>query len=86
VFSPDDPNDPQSVLQVALAWNTSPTAPLVYMRRWNSTNIVGVGVVWTFPRGLVIPPQGNTLNVASSIVVWNVSTGVASDLYVVADE
>lgn len=75
----DDPNDAAATSQVALAWATSPTVPLNYHRRWNSAATVGVGIVWTFPRGLVIPASG-------SLVIWNISTTVACDVNAVVDE
>lgn len=65
--------------QVALAWGTSPTAPSNYLRRWNGPATVGAGIIWTFPRGLVVP-------VSSSIVIFNITTNVAADINVVLDE
>jgi hypothetical protein len=38
-----------------------------------------VGIVWTFPRGLVIP-------ISSSLVIWNITTTVACDVNCVIDE
>lgn len=76
---PDDPGDPPSTLTNALTWATSPTSPTVFKRRWNSAATVGVGIIWTFPRGLVIA-------VSSSLVVFNITTAVAIDLNWVLDE
>jgi hypothetical protein len=78
LFQADDPGDPASVMNGSLSWATSPTVPLIYHRRWNGT-LASVGVVWTFPRGLVIP-------VSSSLVIWNIATTVASDVNCVIDE
>jgi hypothetical protein len=78
-FQPDDPGDAASTVTMAASWATSPTAPVVYHRRWNSAATIGVGIVWTFPRGLVIP-------VSSSIVVFNITAAQASDLNVALDE
>ena len=78
LFQMDDPGDPASVCNGAIAWSTSPTVPLIYRRLWNGT-LASVGVVWTFPRGLVIPASG-------SIVCWNIATTVAADVNVVLDE
>lgn len=79
LFQPDDPADPASVMSGSLSWATSPTVPLIYHRRWNSAATIGVGIVWTFPRGLVIP-------VSSSLVVFNITAAVASDISAICDE
>lgn len=77
-FQIDDPADVASVMNGSLSWATSPTVPLIYHRRWNGT-LASVGVVWTFPRGLVIP-------VSSSLVIWNIATTVAADVNCICDE
>jgi len=78
LFQKDDPNDPPSVMNGSLSWATSPTVPLIYHRRWNGT-LASVGVVWTYPRGLIIP-------ISFSLVIWNIATTVASDVNCVLDE
>lgn len=78
LFQKDDPGDPASVMSGSLSWATSPTVPLIYHRRWNGT-LASVGVVWTFPRGLVIP-------ISFSLVIWNIATTVASDVNCILDE
>lgn len=78
-FQADDPGDPASVTNGSLSWATSPTTPAVFMRRANFAATVGVGVVWTFPRGLVIP-------VNSSVVLFNITATVAADVNCVIDE
>lgn len=75
----DHPNDPASVAVSALSWATSPTAPTVYARRWNSAATIGVGVIWTFPRGFHVA-------VSSSIVVFNITAAVACDISCAFDE
>jgi len=77
-FQKDDPGDPASVMNGSLSWATSPTVPLIYHRRWNGT-LASVGVVFTFPRGLVIP-------ISFSMVIWNIATTVASDVNCILDE
>jgi hypothetical protein len=79
LFQADDPGDPASVMNGSLSWATSPTPPLIFHRRWNGAATIGVGIVWTFPRGLVIP-------ISSSLVVWNISTSIANDVNCVIDE
>lgn len=78
LFQADDPGDPASVCNGSIAWTTSATVPLIFRRRWNGT-LASVGVVWTFPRGLVIPVSG-------SIVNWNIATTVAADVNTIIDE
>jgi hypothetical protein len=79
LFQRDDSADPACVSSVAASFGTSPTTPLVFMRRWNSAATIGVGIVWTFPRGIVIP-------VSSSLVVFNVTAAVATDHNLAIDE
>ena len=79
LFVQDDPADVNATTAGAIAWNTSPTAPTqAYRRRWNGT-LASVGVVWTFPRGLLIPASG-------ALVLWNIATTVAADVNAVIDE
>lgn len=75
----DEPGAPVCVTTTALSWATSPTVPLVFARRWNSAATIGVGIIWTFPRGFVVP-------VSSSVVVWNITAAVACDINVALDE
>lgn len=79
LFQADDPADPASTVNGSLSWATSPTAPSIYHRRWNGAATIGVGVCWTFPRGLVIP-------ISSSVVLQNITTTVAADVNCVIDE
>jgi hypothetical protein len=81
LFQSDDPSAavPASTINGSLSWATSPTIPLIFHRRWNSAATVGVGVVWTFPRGLGIP-------VSFSVVVFNITAGQACDINCVLDE
>jgi len=78
-FQRDDSSEPACVTTVAASWGTSPTAPSTFHRRWNSAATIGVGIVWTFPRGIIIPVSG-------SLVVWNITTALACDLNVSIDE
>jgi hypothetical protein len=79
LFQADDPGDPASVMNGSLSWATSPTVPLIFHRRWNGAATIGVGIIWTFPRGFVIP-------VSSAAVLWNITTTVAADVNCVIDE
>lgn len=78
-YQRDDSADPACVTTIAATWGTSPTAPSTYHRRWNSAATVGVGIVWTFPRGIIIP-------VSASVVVFNITTALACDLNSAIDE
>lgn len=75
----DEPGAPVCVSTMALTWGTSPTVPLVFARRWNSAATIGVGVIFTWPRGFPIA-------VSSSIVLWNITTALASDFNLAYDE
>lgn len=75
----DDSADPACVTNVALTWGTSPTAPTVYIRRWNSAATIGVGIIWTFPRGFRIPVSG-------ACVWFNITAAVAMDVNYSCDE
>ena len=77
-FLVEDPNDvlAASVVTSALAWATSPTVPAKFFRRMNFPATIGQGVVWTFPEGITIP-------VSSSIVLWNVGAVSALNAYAV---
>lgn len=78
-FQRDDTADPACVTTLSLTWGTSPTAPTTYHRRWNSAATIGVGIVWTFPRGVIVP-------VSSSLVIFNITTAVACDVNIAIDE
>lgn len=78
LFQTDDPSDPASVVNGYLTWSAQPTAPTVFHRRWNSAATIGVGIVWTFPRGLVIAASG-------ALVSWNITAAVAMDTNSVVD-
>ncbi len=79
-FLPEDPNDvvASGVIQSALAWGTGPTIPAAYLRRIALPATIGVGVIWTFPKGIVIP-------VSSSVILWNLATNSVLDAYAVVE-
>lgn len=78
-FQRDDTGNPACVTTASLTWATSPTAPTNYHRRWNSAATIGVGIIFTFPRGLVVP-------VSASLVVFNITTALACDINCALDE
>lgn len=63
----------------ALAWGTAPTVPANFYRRISLPNVIGGGIIWTFPRGLMVPK-------GKSLVLWNLVTGSVADVNVVVDE
>lgn len=79
-FQRDDPGNPASLITGAIAWSsTKPTAPAQFHRRWNSAATVGVGIVWSFPQGIIIP-------ISDTMTVHNITTSVANDINAVIEE
>ena len=64
---------------VAVAWGTAPTVPSNFFRRITCPATIGAGVIWTFPRGLII--QSNF-----SIILWIIATAPVLDVYCVTNE
>ena len=75
----DDASAPTSLSTAAVAWGTGPTVPANFNRRISCQALIGVGVIWTFPRGLDIA-------VSSSIVVWIIATAPVCDVWSVVSE
>lgn len=75
----EDPAAPAGTGTTALAWGTGPTVPTAFFRRVSFPATIGSGVIWTFPRGLIIP-------VSSSLVLWNAATNGVVDVYAVIDD
>jgi len=76
----EDPAHPAGTVTTAVAWGTGPTVPVNFFRAIGLPATIGTGIIWTFPRGLVIA-------VSSSIVYWNLATNSAAvDNVVVVDE
>ena len=79
-FAQEDPANAlaSGVLQSALAWGTGPTVPTVFLRRIGLPATIGAGVIWTFPKGIVIP-------VSDSLVLWNLGSNGAVNAYAVIE-
>jgi hypothetical protein len=76
----EDAGAPTASTTYCLAWGTAPTAPTIALRRWSGPATIGTGVIFTFPRGIVIA-------VSSNYVHHNLAATVAAaDHYVVLDE
>jgi len=55
----------------AVAAGTKPTSPTNFMRRFGVPAVLGSGIVWPFPRGLVIPTG------PAELVVWNIGASTS---------
>ena len=76
----EDPGDGAFVTGCAVAWSVAPTVPAQFFRRVSLPATIGAGIIWTFPRGLI-------LAVTASLLVWNLATNAASvNIHVVVDE
>lgn len=76
----ENPGDPAGVSGCAVAWSVAPTVPSQMFRRVGLPATVGAGVIWTFPRGLVLAASGTML-------IWNLATNSAStNVWWVVDE
>jgi hypothetical protein len=65
------PGDPAGVSGCAVAWSVAPTVPTQFFRRVSLPATAGAGVIWTFPRGLV-------LAAGATMLLWNLATNSAS--------
>jgi hypothetical protein len=72
-------SDPTAKTILYSTWATSPTNPTVPLRRFFTPATIGSGCIWTFPRGLQIPPSG-------TVTMANITAGAVSDVWVVIDE
>lgn len=76
----ENPNDPAMGSGCAVAWSVAPTVPTQFFRRISLPGTIGTGIIWTFPRGLI-------LAVSASMLVWNLATNsAATNVWWVADE
>lgn len=78
-FLAEDFASPAATTVASLSWATSPTVPANFFRRVSLPASAGAGIIWTFPRGLIVP-------VSASLVLWNITTSVAADVWCVIDE
>ena len=70
---------PASECTSALAWSVEPTEATDNLRRVGFPATIGVGVIWTFPRGICVAPS-------TGLMILNLGTNGVLDSYVVADE
>lgn len=77
----EDEGRPAAVTGCAVAWSTAPTAPAQFFRRAFLPATIGAGIIFTFPRGIVLASS------SASLVQWNNATSSALvSVHVVADE
>jgi hypothetical protein len=79
-FLPVDPNNvlATGIIQSSLAWGTKPTIPAAFLRRIALPAVIGTGVIWTFPEGITIP-------VSYSLILWNLASNSLLDAYAVVE-
>lgn len=75
----DDNAAPTSLTTAAVAWGVGPTVPTNFNRRISCAATIGVGYLFTFPRGF-------NMAISSSIVSWIIATAPVCDVYAVIDE
>lgn len=75
----NDASAPTSLSTAAVAWGTGPTVPANFNRRISCAATIGVGVIWTFPRGFDIATS-------NSVVVWIIATAPTNDQWCCLDE
>lgn len=75
---PQDPAEAAGTGITAISWGTAPTAPATFMRQAEFNNVVGSGLIWTWPSdGEFIVPTSGTI----SVVVWFITAGPTCDHY-----
>ena len=80
-FLAEDEGRTAGLTQAAVAFGTAPTVPAQFFRRFQLAALIGAAVVFTFPRGIVLPAAG------AAIVAWNITANTAvADIHAVADE
>lgn len=65
---PENLNDPAGQTQLAVQWGTPPTVPAAFVRRATTVASVGAGIIWSFPRGMII-------TVSKTLVLWLITGG-----------
>jgi hypothetical protein len=76
----ENPADPTGQTLTALTWSTAPTVPTNFLRRVYLPNVIGAGIVWTFPRGI-------TMAASRGLVNWNLAaSSAATAIWMVVDE
>ena len=70
-LQPENPADPAAASNCAIAWSAAPTQPTQMLRRTWIPATLGAGIIFTFPRGIVLAQGG------VSLVLWNLAASSA---------
>lgn len=77
----EDEGRPAGLTGCAVAWSVAPTVPTQHFRRAFLPATIGAGIIFTFPRGLVLASS------SASLVQWNLAASSASvAVHTVVDE
>ena len=77
----EDPDRPAFVTTCAVTWSVAPTIPNPFLRRVDLPATLGAGIIYTFPRGLILGAAG------PSLTQWNLATNSAdTNVHIVLDE
>jgi len=77
----EDPDRPAFVTTCAVTWSVAPTIPNPFLRRIDLPATLGAGIIYTFPRGLILGASG------PSLVMWNLATNANdANVHIVVDE
>ena len=79
VLLAEDPGDPAALCDSALAWSVQPTLATDDLRRIGLPATIGTGIIWTFPKGLV-------LAISAGVALVNRATNGVGDCHVVVDQ
>jgi hypothetical protein len=78
---PEDEGRATGLTGCAVSWSVAPTVPAAYFRRAYLPATIGAGIIFTFPRGIVLAAGG------ASLVQWNIAASTAAaTVHVVVDE
>jgi hypothetical protein len=80
-FLAEDEGRPTGLTQAGVAFTVAPTTPANYFRKASVAAVIGCGIVYTFPRGIVL--AAGTV----PVVCWNLTANSAVvDIDCVVDE
>ncbi len=76
----EDPSLPAAKTTAAVTWSIAPTFTYA-LRRIQLPATIGLGIIWTFPRGI------RMLAAAANLMIWNLATNSANtNIHWVVDE
>lgn len=83
-----DVADVAGTTNLVIQWTTTPTAPGTAMRQWDFNNVVGSGVIFTWPSDGELVIGNSALTRVADIIAWNAggSGGPTCDVYCVVVE